>query len=57
LEDGSDGIVMAMQIKTGSDCDETGDGLNLGAVGDGEDIGGGLEDFAKEKGCFAGLGV
>ena len=48
---------MAMQIKAGGDRDETWDGLNLGAVGDGEDIGGGLEDFAKEKGCFAGLGV
>jgi hypothetical protein len=48
---------MAREIKAGGYADETGDGLDLGAVVDGEDVCCGLEDFAEEEGCFAGLGV
>lgn len=48
---------MARDVKARGDADEARDGLDFGAVVDGEDVCCGLEDFAEEEGCFAGLGI
>ena len=44
-------------MEAGGAGDETGDRLDAGAVGYGEDICCRLENFAEEEGCFTSLSV